>query len=154
MMPVSAAVSSWRPQNPGPIDGELQVGFLVANLAKAPGLRRAATARDHPKRPALSKHDAEFQHLPFVRHSILDFFHFVSFMTAVGTGCPNGLQLSLQTGGLRARWCDRLGQMSQPRAFTIAHAFLKPAGRMCCDRSGQWMRQADFGEISMRPEFL
>src|SRR5260370_35558276 len=64
---------------PGPIGGELQVSFLVANLAKALGLRRAAAARDQPKRAALSEQDAELQDLLAGRHPIVDFFHFVSF---------------------------------------------------------------------------
>ena len=81
---------------PGPIGCELQVAFLLANLAKALGLCRAATARDHPERPALSDHDAEFQDLLLVRYFIFDFFHFVSFRAALGTGCPHRLQLPLK----------------------------------------------------------
>ena len=33
--------------------------------------------RDPPKRAALSEHDAEFQDLLLIRHSLFDFFHFV-----------------------------------------------------------------------------
>jgi hypothetical protein len=110
-----------------PVWGELQILFLLAYLAEAFRLRRAAPARDHSKCPTLSQHDAEFQHLLIVGACFLGIFHFFPSMPAVQTGCLNGLQPSLRTKGLP---CGKMGVqtgVSELPTFTIAHAPSKPA---------------------------
>jgi len=112
------------------IGGELQVVFSSRTLRRHSACAALAAACNQPKRAALSEHDAEFQDLLVVRHLIVDSFHFVSFHDRGWDRRPNGLQSAhCKQRGLLARWCERLGQLSQPLLSPSHTPLVKPAGR-------------------------
>jgi hypothetical protein len=86
-----------------PVWGELQVEFLLADLAEAFRMRRAAPARDHSEGPALPEHDAKFQHLLVVGDCFLGIVHFFPSMPAVQTSMSERITTIAENKGVAVR---------------------------------------------------